>query len=45
MADADVFISYSREDQPTARLYAEALTREGFNVWWDQALRSGEAFD
>lgn len=41
----DIFLSYSREDQPTARRYAEALQREGFSVWWDQALRSGEDYD
>jgi len=41
----DVFLSYSREDQPTARLFAEGLKREGFDVWWDQALHPGEAFD
>jgi TolB-like protein len=41
----DVFLSYSREDQPTAHRFAEALKREGFNVWWDQALDAGESFD
>jgi TolB-like protein/tetratricopeptide (TPR) repeat protein len=41
----DVFLSYSREDQPVARRFAEALEREGFRVWWDQALNAGEAFD
>jgi len=41
----DVFISYSRDDQPTARLYAEGLMREGFSVWWDQSLQAGEDFD
>jgi TolB-like protein len=41
----DVFVSYSREDQPTARRYAAALEREGFSVWWDQALTPGETFD
>jgi TolB-like protein len=41
----DIFLSYSREDQPTARRFAEALQREGFTVWWDQSLRSGEAYD
>jgi hypothetical protein len=41
----DVFLSYSREDQATARRFAEALQREGFNVWWDQALSTGEAYD
>jgi len=28
-----------------ARLYAEAFGAQGFSVWWDAALRSGEAFD
>jgi TolB-like protein len=41
----DVFLSYSREDQPTARLFADGLEREGFSVWWDQSLDAGEAFD
>jgi TolB-like protein len=41
----DVFLSYSREDQPTARRFAEGLKREGFSVWWDQALDAGESFD
>ncbi len=41
----DVFLSYSREDQPTARRYADALQKEGFSVWWDQALDAGESFD
>jgi TolB-like protein len=42
---ADVFLSYSREDQATARRFAEGFEREGFTVWWDQALNPGEAFD
>lgn len=42
---ADIFLSYSREDQITARRYAEALKAEGFSVWWDQALDAGESFD
>jgi TolB-like protein len=41
----DVFLSYSREDQATARRFAEGLEREGFSVWWDQTLRSGENYD
>lgn len=28
-----------------ARLVATAFEREGFNVWWDAALHSGETFD
>ncbi len=42
---ADVFISYSREDAETARRFAEAFQSAGLSVWWDDALRSGEAFD
>lgn len=41
----DIFLSYSRDDQTVARRFAEALQRAGFRVWWDQTLRSGEAYD
>jgi TolB-like protein len=41
----DIFLSYSREDQDTAGRFAEGLERAGFSVWWDQTLRSGEAYD
>ncbi len=42
---ADVFISYAREDGDTARRFAESFQSTGLSVWWDDALRSGEAFD
>ena len=42
---ADIFISYAREDAETAGRFAEAFQAAGFSVWWDDALRSGEAFD
>ncbi len=41
----DIFLSYSREDQATARRFAEAFQAEGFEVWWDTTLRAGEAYD
>ena len=41
----DIFLSYSRDDQPRAKLFAEAFVREGFDVWWDVGLRAGEAYD
>jgi hypothetical protein len=41
----DIFISYSREDRPAARHFAESFEREGFEVWWDAAIRSGQTFD
>jgi adenylate cyclase len=42
---SDVFISYAREDAESARRFATAFQAAGFSVWWDDALRSGEAFD
>lgn len=45
MAGRDIFISYSREDRPAAKYFAETLAEEGFSVWWDAALHSGESFD
>jgi adenylate cyclase len=41
----DIFLSYNREDQATAGLFAAALGHAGFDVWWDATLRSGEAYD
>jgi predicted component of type VI protein secretion system len=41
----DIFISYCRQDRPSARLFAEAFVEEGFNVWWDAVMHSGETFD
>jgi TolB-like protein/tetratricopeptide (TPR) repeat protein len=41
----DIFLSYAREDQATARRFAEALQSAGYEVWWDQALHPGETFD
>ena len=41
----DVFLSYAREDQSTARRIAESLERAGYSVWWDQTLSPGEAYD
>jgi hypothetical protein len=41
----DIFISYTREDIGMARMFASSFAREGFNVWWDAAIHSGETFD
>jgi TolB-like protein len=40
-----IFLSYTREDQVTAKRFAEAFEAQGFSVWWDVTLRSGEAYD
>ncbi|MEO6248180.1 MAG: TIR domain-containing protein [Sphingomicrobium sp.] len=45
MSGPDIFISYSREDRTTARHFSECFAKEGFKVWWDAALHSGETFD
>jgi TolB-like protein len=41
----DIFLSYAHDDVVIARRFAECLAREGFSVWWDVSLRSGDAFD
>jgi TolB-like protein len=41
----DIFLSYTREDQATAQRFAEAFEAQGFSVWWDVTLRSGETYD
>jgi TolB-like protein len=41
----DIFLSYTREDAGTAQRFAEAFEAQGFSVWWDATLRSGEAYD
>ena len=45
LSGPDIFISYSREDRVAAQHFAEAFAQEGFKVWWDAALHSGETFD
>jgi TIR domain len=42
---SQVFISYNREDQPVARIFAGAFESAGIPVWWDTAIRSGETYD
>lgn len=41
----DIFLSYNREDQAKAKLFAAAFEAQGFKVWWDVGLRAGEAYD
>jgi TolB-like protein len=41
----DIFLSYAHGDVVTAKRFAESFAREGFSVWWDARLRSGDAFD
>lgn len=41
----EIFLSYSRNDLTTASRMAAALQAAGHDVWWDQALKSGEVYD
>ena len=41
----DIFISYGHDDHAAAKRFADAFAAEGLTVWWDTAIRSGEAFD
>ncbi|WP_310497208.1 hypothetical protein [Sandarakinorhabdus sp.] len=34
----DIFLSYNREDQARAKLFADAFAAAGLGVWWDTAL-------
>ena len=45
MSSPDIFLSYNREDAARAKHFADGFAAEGFNVWWDVDLRSGEAYD
>lgn len=45
MSAPDIFLSYSREDRAVAQRVSHGLEREGFSVWWDAELHSGETFD
>lgn len=42
---ADIFLSYNREDQAIALIYAEAFQAAGLTVWWDVTLSSGDVYD
>lgn len=41
---ADIFISYASEDQETTKTLAQALADQGWSVWWDRNIPSGQLF-
>jgi len=46
MSTPALFLSYAREDAPSARRIAEALRAAGLEVWFDEnELRGGDAWD
>lgn len=42
---SEVFLSYNNLDRDRVRIMADALRREGFQTWWDQAIGTGETYD
>lgn len=42
---ADIFLSYSREDQRIAESLAAILPTHGWTLYWDRHLLAGEVFD
>lgn len=42
---ADIFISYSQKDRARVKRLVDALSVEGYKVWWDLDIRAGESFD
>jgi len=42
---ADIFVSYAREDQRSARMIVAQLTSAGFRVWWDDGIHAGAQWD
>lgn len=41
---ADVFISYASEDRELTKRLAAELSSQGYSVWWDTDLLSGDRF-
>lgn len=42
---ADIFISYASADRDRIRPLVESLEADGFSVWWDRHISTGESFD
>lgn len=42
---ADIFISYARADKDKAKILAEALGKQNWNLWWDPKIPAGKTFD
>ncbi len=42
---ADVFISYAREDQESAKRLAGAIESRGWTVWWDRRIPAGKSYE
>lgn len=45
MSDAQVFVSYSRQDRDRVEPLVRALSAAGLRVWYDAGLQAGDAYD
>jgi hypothetical protein len=41
---SDIFISYSSKNRPSAQRLAEALSAQGWSVWWDREIQTGQVY-
>ena len=41
---ADIFISYSRNDQPVIKKLSKELEARNYDVWWDRELLAGDTY-
>ena len=42
---ADIFVSYSRTDRARVAALVAAIEAQGWTVWWDSAINTGQEFD
>ena len=42
---SDIFVSYASADRDRARAVSQALTDQGWSVWWDRTIPPGRQFD
>ncbi len=42
---AEIFISYSRDDEMFVSRLVKALEASGYSVWWDTRISAGSEFD
>lgn len=42
---SDIFLGYKSEDQPRAKIIAEAIESQGYSVWWDPKIPPGKKWE